>query len=69
MADLDFPHVQIAGIEFNLLQNNPGFSLHQQRRQWLCWNAASGLERILCGVLVKRTLGKHGWVHWSPLYT
>ena len=24
-------------------------------RQWLCGKADSGLERILCGVLVKRT--------------
>jgi hypothetical protein len=24
------------------------------------WKAASGLERILCGVLVKTTPGKHG---------
>ena len=29
--------------------------------KWLCGKAASGLERILCGVLVKR---KHGQVHW-----
>ena len=29
-------------------------------RQWLCEKAASGLERILCGVPVKRTTGKHG---------
>ena len=29
-------------------------------RQWLCWKAASGLERLLCGVLVKRIPGKHG---------
>ena len=28
--------------------------------------AASGLERILCGVLVKRTPGKDGWVLWPP---
>ena len=27
-------------------------------RQWLCWKAASGLDRILCRVLVKRTPGK-----------
>ena len=27
---------------------------------WLRGKAASGLERILCGVLVKRTPGKHG---------
>ena len=26
----------------------------------VCGKAASGLERILCGVLVKRTPGKHG---------
>ena len=32
------------------------------------WEAASGLERILCGVLVKRTPGKHGLVHWPPRY-
>ena len=29
-------------------------------RQWLCGIAASGWERILCGVLVKRTQGRHG---------
>ena len=29
-------------------------------RQWLCEKAASGLKRIMCGVLVKRTPGKHG---------
>ena len=28
------------------------------RSQWLCGKLASGLERILCGVLVKRTTGK-----------
>ena len=28
--------------------------------QWLCGKVASCLERILCGVLVKRTQGKHG---------
>ena len=32
-------------------------------RQWLCGKAACGLKRILCGVLVKRTPGKHGYVH------
>ena len=26
----------------------------------------TGLERILCGVLVKRTPGGHGEVHWPP---
>ena len=26
----------------------------------LCGKAASGLERVLCGLLVKRTPGKHG---------
>ena len=31
--------------------------------------AASGLGRILCGVLVKRTPGKHGPVHWPPHYS
>ena len=31
-----------------------------------CAKAASGLERILCGVLVKRTPGKHGQEHWPP---
>ena len=29
-------------------------------QRWLCVKAAIGLERILCGVLVKRTPGKHG---------
>ena len=29
-------------------------------RQWSIRKAASGLERLLCGVLVKRTQGKHG---------
>ena len=29
-------------------------------QQWLCGKAASGLERTLCGVLVKRTPGKEG---------
>ena len=29
-------------------------------RQWSCWKAASGMERILWRVLVKRTWGKHG---------
>ena len=29
-------------------------------RQRLCGKAASGLKRILCGVLVKKTPGKHG---------
>ena len=27
--------------------------------QWLCGKTASGLQRILCKVLVKRTQGKH----------
>ena len=26
------------------------------------------LERILCGVPVKRTSAKHGYVHWPPRY-
>ena len=29
-------------------------------RQWLCGEAACGLERILCRVLVERTPGKYG---------
>ena len=29
-------------------------------RRWLFGKAASGLEKILCGVLVKRTPGMHG---------
>ena len=29
-------------------------------QQWLCGKAGTGLERILCGVLVKRTPGKQG---------
>ena len=37
-------------------------------RQQLFWNEASGLERILWGVIVKRTPGKHGLVHWPPQY-
>ena len=28
----------------------------------------SGMERILCGVLVKGTTGKHGYVHWPLQY-
>ena len=28
--------------------------------KWLCGKAASDLEGILCGVLVKKTPGKHG---------
>ena len=44
-----------------------GFSsLSPMFRQWLCGKAASGLKKILCGVLVKRTSGKHGYVHWLP---
>ena len=33
-----------------------------------CEKAASGLERILCRVLVKRTPGKHGLVYWPLWY-
>ena len=32
------------------------------------WESTSGLERVLCGVLIKRTPGKHGQVHWPPRY-
>ena len=35
-------------------------------RQWFCGKAASGLERILSRVLVIKTPGKHGWIHWPP---
>ena len=28
---------------------------------WLCGKAVRGMERILCGVVVKRTSGKHGY--------
>ena len=34
----------------------------------ICGKAASGLERILYGVLVERTPGKHGQVYWPPRY-
>ena len=37
-------------------------------RQSLCGKAASDLERILCGVLAKRTPGKYGQVHWLHWY-
>ena len=35
-------------------------------RQWSYGKAASGLERILCGVLVEGTQEKLGKVHWLP---
>ena len=33
------------------------------------WEAASGFERILCRILVKRNSGNHGLVHLPPSYT
>ena len=35
----------------------------------LCGKAASGSERILCGVLIKRTPGMHRQVHLPSRYT
>ena len=35
-------------------------------RQQLCDKAASGFERILFGILEKRILGRHGYVHRPP---
>ena len=37
-------------------------------QQLLCGKATSGLDRILCRVVVKRTTGKHGKVYWPPRY-
>ena len=32
------------------------------------WESSQWLERILCGVPVKRTQEKHGYLHWPPRY-
>ena len=37
-------------------------------KEWLCGRAASGLERILCGVLMNETSRKQGEVHWLLQY-
>ena len=36
-------------------------------KAWICGKAFSGLERILCGILVKRTPVKHGYVGKQPV--
>ena len=48
------------GLDSFLSHHCPLFRLR------LCGKAASGLKRILCGVLVKATPGKHGKAHWLP---